>query len=250
MSTTIQYDLYAVTDGTGTVRPYTNATVETGYFYWSDTYTSYTNYFSLKTALVSSNGLVNVGAQDGTNAGFQLNRVGTYRLYFAIDTSYTSPNLTNIQTFGLGTANLNAIVSGSTIGGTSVANLPSTSFLGTRLALSAPYKYSFALGDRNTVTPSLLAWNMDAFNKTNATVSKFGTLTNSAGQYLVYDFYSAADSTGAQTPYLCSGCLEFSVPSTSTRFYLNYACSTGFQMGKSPFVLEFVSDTIPSVPTD
>lgn len=228
-----RYSDYSVTDLSGSARPYIHSSTELGYFYSARGSYASGLFYSLDTALISSNGLMYVN----TDGGFGFNRPGIYRISFSLDVPKAVTGVSAItETIGFGTVRLTSA---------SPTALPAGSFLGQSKPTTG---YSYTLGELNQTWPVLLNWRMDAYSRTNASLSTFITNSNYSN-YLVYNFYNGVDSaTGNTTSYICSGCIEFAVPTTTTIYYFNHCCNTQVTVGKSPFVAEFVSDTIPAVP--
>lgn len=249
MSTTPTVATYLVQEPlTGNQQSFKSTWTDVGYFYYTspNNTTMNTNWYSLKARLLTSNGIIisnddpsiaNIeptNPANGGTAGFRVGQAGIYRLSYAIDVPDFSTSGTGSIYFGFG---------GSFLANTPTGSIPTTnSFFGNPVSIE-----SYGLSARNQTYPAILSWVHDGFSTGTSTLGVFTRISN----YLMYQMYGTG-SSGAQTAYLSSGTIVFAVDAANVNNYIfmQYSANTNTTIGYSPFRIELLSTTVPTVPSD
>lgn len=229
---------YAIGTGGTTSTPYLNTRVATGYFYYTNPLSTVvsSNWYSLKTAITASNGLIT--SPDTTpsapptyeTAGFRVTSVGVYRLQLALDIARTTDgDRSDTQQYGLGTTfMLNQTDSVRAPGGLLGGDNPTNSYaLGTSNPVSSAYG------------PGIISWVNSTYSNGNSTIGKY---MNAFLNYsLSFAFYGRSNGDGYEYPYVCSTTIVFNVTDTTQPIYFQYRNNVGFKLGYTPFTLELLS---------
>lgn len=213
--------------------PYLNTTIETGYFYYSNPLQTIvsSNYYSLKTALTTSNGLITTldtaygSAPTASTAGFRVNSPGVYRLQLALDNArVTDGDRQYNQRHGLGTTYLSNVVESS---------LDVSSFFGGNSS-----NYSYTIGTNNSTDPGIISWTFNSYTNTTTATAQCIALSK---YNLALNFSGRGNSSGQENPYFCTSTIVFSVKDPSKTIYFQYQNQLGFKFGFTPFTLELLS---------